>query len=193
MKFKEIKPGMAIDDAKEVKDRLYRIYRNMISRCYNKNAKDYKYYGGKGIHMCQSWRSSFSSFCVWALLNGYKTDLTIDRIDGDKDYSPENCRWVSMNVQGKNKSNLHMIEYAGETVCLAELCRKNNIDYDLVRHRLARGKSVEEALNPHKISTSESNRIRWKNKKIEKDSNCMENDGEFIAVHEVVSRVKAVE
>ena len=66
MRLKEIKPGMAVDDAKEVKDRLYRIYRNMISRCYNKNAKDYKYYGGKGIHMCQSWRSSFSSFCVWA-------------------------------------------------------------------------------------------------------------------------------
>ena len=101
--------------------------RGMLARCYDEESKDYKYYGGKGIHMCQSWRSSFSSFCVWALLNGYKSDLTIDRIDGGKNYSPENCRWVSMNVQGKNKSNLHMIEYAGETVCLAELCRKNNI------------------------------------------------------------------
>ena len=98
-------------------------------------------------------------------MNGYRNDLTIDRIDGDKDYSPENCRWVSMDIQGKNKSNLRNVEYNGETVCLAELCRKNNMDYDLVRHRLDRGKSVEEALNPHKMSASESNRVRWKNKK----------------------------
>ena len=171
MKLKEIKPGIDSDNSKEVKDRLYRIYRNMISRCYNESAKDYKYYGGKGIRMCQSWRSSFSSFCVWSLMNGYRNDLTIDRIDGDKDYSPENCRWVYMDIQGKNKRNLRNVEYNGETVCLAELCRKNNMDYDLVRHRLDRGKSVEEALNPHKMSASESNRVRWKNKK-GNNSNC---------------------
>lgn len=165
MRLKPIEPGMeCIDNSIETKKRLYRIYRNMKSRCYNKNAKDYKYYGEKGIRICQSWNSSFASFCVWALMNGYKNDLTIDRIDNDKDYSPDNCRWVSMDVQGKNKSNLRMIEYKGEMVCLAELCRINHIDYDLVRHRLERGKSIEEALNPLKLSTSESNRVRWERK-----------------------------
>ena len=87
----------------EKQTRLYRIWQNMKNRCRNKNVSCYKYYGGKGVGVCDKWANDFLSFRNWALENGYEENLTIDRIDNDGDYEPSNCRWVTMGVQSRNK------------------------------------------------------------------------------------------
>lgn len=74
--------------------RLYRIWQRMKWRCYNKNMADYRWYGKKGIEVCPAWKSSFIPFRDWATINGYQEDLTIDRIESDGDYEPNNCQWI---------------------------------------------------------------------------------------------------
>lgn len=84
--------------------RLYRIWKGMVSRCNCKGQSSYKHYGGRGISVCSEWLN-YESFDKWALENGYSDNLTIDRIDTDGNYTPKNCRWVTMEVQAKNKRN----------------------------------------------------------------------------------------
>ena len=84
---------------------LYRRWERMKSRCYNSNVQDYKYYGGRGIKVCDEWVDNPKSFIEWGLDNGFKNGLTLDRIDVDKDYSPKNCRWASRKLQSRNKRN----------------------------------------------------------------------------------------
>jgi len=84
------------------KTRLYRIFKNMHNRCYNKNIKTYKDYGAKGIIISQEWKD-YLTFKKWALENHYDDTLTIDRIDNNGNYTPENCRWVSFSVQNANQ------------------------------------------------------------------------------------------
>ena len=83
--------------------RLYRIWRAMKTRCRNSNVPCFRYYGGRGIRVCDEWEGSFQSFAEWAIQNGYDDNLTIDRIDNDGNYEPSNCRWVTMTEQNKNK------------------------------------------------------------------------------------------
>lgn len=83
--------------------RLHGIWTDMKARCNNPNRKAYKDYGGRGITVCEEWHNSFETFYEWAMANGYSDDLTIDRIDNDKGYSPDNCRWATMADQNKNK------------------------------------------------------------------------------------------
>lgn len=77
----------------------------MKQRCRDVNAINYKHYGGKGIRVCDEWRENFQTFYDWAMANGYRDDLTIDRIDPKKNYEPSNCRWATMKEQQNNRSN----------------------------------------------------------------------------------------
>lgn len=90
--------------------RLYSIYRGIIQRCYNHNEKSYRWYGGKGVKLCEEWLKEPLSFEIWALNNGYKDNLTIDRIDSEKDYSPDNCRWSTALDNAKYKSTTRVLE-----------------------------------------------------------------------------------
>lgn len=83
--------------------RLYNTWTNMKQRCYNPNSRDYKNYGERGISICEEWKNDFQAFYSWAMANGYKDNLTIDRIDVNGNYEPSNCRWVTMLVQRHNR------------------------------------------------------------------------------------------
>jgi len=88
------------------KTRLYRIWNNMKTRCYSKDAINFKDYGGKGVKVCDEWLNDFMSFNTWCGNNGYSEELTIDRIDSNGDYTPSNCRWVGALIQGRNTTEL---------------------------------------------------------------------------------------
>lgn len=128
--------------------RLYGIYNDMKRRCYNKRNKSYRFYGEKGITVCNEWLGDdgFLKFLEWSNFNGYSENLSIDRIDPDGQYSPLNCRWVEWGVQANNKSNNLNVSYNGKTQSLANWCRELNLNYSKVRQRLYHGKTFEESI-----------------------------------------------
>ena len=98
--------------------RLFQTYKNMMSRCYDENNVAYKNYGGRGITVCDEW-DDFITFKKWAEERGYNDTSVIDKIDNDKGYCPENCRWVGWKESGSNRSNVKMIEFSGEAMHLS--------------------------------------------------------------------------
>lgn len=127
--------------------RLYKILMAMKARCYNKNHKSFKDYGGRGIKICDEWLNDYVSFFNWSIENGYNDTLTIDRINNDSNYEPENCRWVPMKVQNRNKSNCHFITYENETHCLTEWSEILGIPIHKITYRLKRGISISKKFN----------------------------------------------
>lgn len=124
-----------------VKDypRLYSIYNGIKKRCYNENEARYKDYGARGIEMCESWSNNtdgFDNFVEWSLLNNYTDDMTIDRIDVNSDYAPENCRWVSLAEQALNKRDTLWVTYKGKKIPLMTLCNEMGMSYDTVHNRV---------------------------------------------------------
>ena len=129
----------------ELDRRLSGVHSNMKARCSNPNNPHYKYYGGRGITVCEEWQH-VDKFREWAYNNGYKPGLTIDRIDVNGNYEPSNCRWITMQEQQFNKTDSHLITYKGETKCLAEWENQLGIDHRTILARLNNGWTVEQAL-----------------------------------------------
>lgn len=118
--------------------RSYEIWQGMKGRCYNPHDARYDRYGGRGIKVCEEWRENFSAFYDWALANGYSDDLTIDRIDNDKDYTPENCRWADTKTQSRNRASNIKITIGNATKTLTEWCEIFELDYKTIVARYHR-------------------------------------------------------
>ncbi len=117
--------------------RLGRIWNNMKKRCYNERHESYKYYGAKGIKICEEWLNDVDLFEAWALSNGYSDDYSIDRIDRNGDYSPDNCRWVSPKEQANNRWNNNLVyTYNGKTKTLNEWAYSAGLNPQLLYSRI---------------------------------------------------------
>ena len=135
-------------------ERLYKIRSQMIARCYSPNSQSYSNYGGRGITVCDEWlgENGYGNFKKWALSNGYRDNLSIDRIDVNGNYEPLNCRWADDFIQNNNTRRNVKITYNGETHSLSEWGRikPNGLCYDTLRSRLRDGWSIEDAFSkPH--------------------------------------------
>ena len=125
---------------------LYEVWKSMKQRCYNPKLKVYKNWGARGIKICEDWLNDFQSFYDWSMTNGYKDELTIDRIDVNGNYEPSNCRWVDRKTQAANTRLAKLITINGESKCIAEWCRIYNVNRATYNSRVRRGLSAEEAL-----------------------------------------------
>lgn len=129
--------------------KLYRVWASMKGRCYSKTHGKYKNYGAKGVTVCDEWRNSYLAFKEFALENGYAEGLQIDRIDNEKGYSPDNCRFITNKENSNNKSNHFWIDdFKGNVYTISQLSDKTGIKYITLHHRLKKAKSIEELLRP---------------------------------------------
>lgn len=128
------------------KTRLFRIYTGMKGRCYNQKNASYKNYGGRGIQICKEWLDDFSVFYEWAVNNGYGDNLSIDRIDAEGDYCPENCRWATRKEQANNTRQNRFLEFNGETHTVKEWADIIGISEQTIRGRLREGWNTEDVL-----------------------------------------------
>ena len=127
--------------------RIYVIWQGMKSRCNNPHSLSYANYGNRGIKVCNEWQNDFDAFKDWAYKNGYKDNLTLDRIDNNKGYSPSNCRWATNSEQQLNKRNNHIVYYKGDYIPLAKLSNITGINAGTLRSRLNKGMSAKDAVN----------------------------------------------
>lgn len=129
--------------------RLRNIFYKMKQRCSDEKCSSYKYYGGRGIKVCKEWAKSFENFKNWALKNGYKDTLSIERINVNGNYEPENCCWIEMRLQARNKVNTNRITAFSETKSLVEWLEDDRCDthsVETLRSRMKRGLSGEEVV-----------------------------------------------
>lgn len=127
--------------------RLHQAWQNMKARCYRKSTREYCNYGGRGISICDEWLNSFEPFKEWALSNGYKDDLTLDRIDNNGNYEPSNCRWITNQEQQHNKRTNRLITFNGITKTLTQWAKEMNLTVKGLETRLDRcGWNIEKAL-----------------------------------------------
>ena len=112
--------------------RLYKIWVGFKNRCFNKNADCYMRYGGRGITVCEEWKNDFQSFYNWAINNGYSDKLTIDRIDVNGNYEPNNCRWADKKQQNNNKRSNTLIEFNGEVKTLTPVQKSQEVAFSSI-------------------------------------------------------------
>ena len=133
---------------------LYKVWDGMKARCYNPEKVYYDRYGGRGITMCDEWRYSFEAFQEWAYANGYQENLTIDRINNDRGYFPDNCRWATDKEQSNNKSDNHYLTFNGETKTLMQWSEITGFPYYTLSSRANKWKDAtaeEILLTPRKV------------------------------------------
>jgi hypothetical protein len=138
---------------------LYARWQSMKRRCYNKKDKSYERYGARGITVCKEWESDYLNFYNWAITHGYKQDLQIDRRKNDKDYSPDNCRFVNGTVNCNNKRNNRRITYKGITKNLGEWAVFLGMPLETLSARLNRRKWIVD-----RAFTTPARRMKLRNK-----------------------------
>ena len=129
------------------KERLYETWKNMKRRCCDPSNNRAKFYIEKGIKVCDEWMNDYSEFRQWALSHGYAETLTLDRINNDGDYCPENCRWATAKIQANNQSRNHLLTYNGETLTMSEWADKLGITYATINSRVQHGWSMTRIVN----------------------------------------------
>lgn len=122
---------------------LYKRWSGIKERCYSPNSTKYYRYGARGIKMCDEWKNDFIKFYDWSINNGFSENLTIDRIDVNGDYCPENCKWSNNIEQANNKTNSRFITYKGKTQTVAQWSRETGVAYDNIIARLRLGWDVD--------------------------------------------------
>jgi hypothetical protein len=122
----------------------YRAWSAMLKRCYSPSTQYFEHYGGRGITACDEWRSDFSRFL--ADMGERPPGTTLDRKDNDKGYCKENCRWATRQEQGRNRRTNALLVYRGETRCITEWAEVCGISVEMLRTRLKRGWSIEDAI-----------------------------------------------
>lgn len=128
--------------------RIDNIYKTMKARCYKETDCNYKKYGGRGITICEEWLNDKTKFFQWSFENGYSENLTLDRIDNDGNYSPNNCRWTDTYTQANNTRTNVFVEYCGKRYTLAELCRELGLSYKLFHKKFRQdGYSLQQAID----------------------------------------------
>lgn len=135
--------------------RIYYIWKAMKQRCFNSKCKEYENYGRRGITICDEWLKKnvgFINFYEWSIKNGYKDNLSIDRIDVNGNYEPSNCRWATREEQSNNKRTSHYITYNNKTYTMKQWSKKLNINYDKIRIRIKKGLPKELWFYPGRIN-----------------------------------------
>lgn len=128
---------------------IYSQYQAMMNRCYRPEVNAYDDYGGRGIDVCDEWKTSFEAFAAWGLANGWKKGLTIERKDNEKGYSPANCKWATLTEQANNKRSNRRMSAFGESKTLAQWSRESccQVSYQVLYDRVTKlGWSLEAAL-----------------------------------------------
>lgn len=131
-------------------NKLYDVHQAMKQRCLNKNQKYYYRYGGRGITICDEWLD-YKTFKQWAIDNGYKDGLDLDRINNNGNYEPSNCRWVKHEDNCNNRCNTIVINYKGKEYTITSLAKKFDLPRCLVEKRYHRGKRGEELVKPKRF------------------------------------------
>lgn len=139
--------------------RLYRIWCSMRQRCSNPTNQAFGKYGGKGVAICEEW-GGFQVFCEWALANGYADNLTIDRKDNSKGYSPENCRWATMKEQQNNRTNNRRITINGEVRTISEWSEITGIPKATLQWRIKNQWAENELLMPVNLNNAQIRKER---------------------------------
>lgn len=124
--------------------RLHTTWFNIKKRCRNPNCPDYAYYGGRGIDICDEWANSFETFMEWSINNGYNDTLTIDRIDNNKGYTPDNCRWTTPAEQSVNKRNNIYTSFHGEKIVCYRLSKELGISHRKCKRMILSGMDGDE-------------------------------------------------
>lgn len=128
------------------RSRLYKIWCEMKARCLTPGNTSFKRYGERGIKICKEWANDYLCFKAWAMENGYNENLSIDRVNNDGDYTPDNCRWATPKIQANNRRSTRIITHDGVTDSLLGHCERLQLNYNSVKTRLARGWTFEEAI-----------------------------------------------
>jgi hypothetical protein len=126
--------------------RIYKIHKHILGRCYNNNSDVYMHYGGRGITVCDEWKSNFLAFYEWSISNGYTDKLSIDRIDNNGPYSPENCRWTTQKEQCNNCRKNHFLTLYGKSMTISQWAEKTGINKRTLLSRKRAGWSDEKTL-----------------------------------------------